>query len=219
MLSFFLQQVANVKNIDPSRKVVVLVGGSGYVGKALLQRFSNDRNFLFVVIAKHAAITGDNVLSIPVDITKNVDKTVLRLLTVVGRIDVLIHLAAVYSFETPDSLSRDAMLKEFDVNTIAPLLFTQAVNKQYWMINEKRENEDKKRKVIVVGSQAGEGRTSRDNLINYSATKAALRVAWDYYAPFLNNNGIDSIFLKPGSLSSQNDLTSFITEIEKYIRV
>ncbi len=201
------------------KRVVVLVGGAGYVGRALLERCRSHADTLFVVVSRNATSARSNSIGIRGDITHEPEKIVSRILEVTGRIDVVVHLAATYAFEKADSLTRSHMLREFDVNAIAPVLFTQEVKRQYWSTFSSEENMLEKRKVITVGSQAGEGKSSREELITYSATKAALRVFFDYYSPYLKTLGVTSIFLKPGGLQKEEALEMFLDELQAALGV
>lgn len=211
MFTFFKKTKHKVEGYS---KVVVLVGGGGYVGKALLAKYKNEYSTLFILVSRSASVSNDNIICIRGDVTTDSAALVKRILEIAGRIDVVIHLAATYAFETADSLSRSHMLREFDVNAIAPVLFTQEVKRQYWNMFTPKENMLEKRKVITVGSQAGEGKSSREELITYSATKAALRVFFDYYTPYLKTLGVASIFLKPGGLQKEEALNIFVRELQ-----
>jgi len=211
MFSFF---TGTKKKQLTYRRVVVIVGGLGYVGRALLDTYRHSADILFVIVSRNATGVHGNSIGIRGDITHEPEKIVSRILEVTGRIDVVVHLAATYAFETADSLSRSHMLREFDVNAIAPVLFTQEVKRQYWGTFSSEENMLEKRKVITVGSQAGEGKSSREELITYSATKAALRVFFDYYTPYLKTLGVTSVFLKPGGLQKEEALSIFIHELQ-----
>lgn len=204
------------KHIE-ERRVIVLVGGSGYVGSALIEACSEWEDVLFVVVSRSGDYTGGNSIAVRGDVTHDVENIISRIMGITGKIDVVVYLAATYAFETAQSLSREAMLKEFDVNTVAPLLFVQEVYAVCWSVFSPIENNQKSHKVIVVGSKAGDGRTAREELITYSATKAALEAAWKYYDPYLKNKGIESNFLKPGNLQDKNDLDLFIKTLKSSI--
>lgn len=212
----FFSNLSN-KRLQGYTKVIVLVGGGGYVGKAFLKKYSEAENTLFIVVSRSATGFRDNVIGIRGDITTQSGNLVKRILALAGRIDVVVHLSATYAFETSAVLTRTAMLREFDVNTVAPVIFTQEVKKQHWSKLSSNENLFEKKKVVVVGSQAGEGKTNREELVTYSGTKAALRVVFDYYSSHLATFGIKTIFLKPGGLQSQEALDTFIDQLNESI--
>jgi NAD(P)-dependent dehydrogenase (short-subunit alcohol dehydrogenase family) len=197
--------------------VVVIIGGAGYVGKALLRACNDMHTGLFVVVSQNNVASGDNVISIRADMTKNPEVTIKKILSLVGRIDILIHAAAVYGFETAAALTAQKIVREFEVNTFMPLLVTQEVFRQHWSKFTQEENKKVERKVVVVGSQAGYGHSGQKKHIIYSATKAALSVAWEYYDEFLDEKGIESVFLRPGSLREKDSLDMFIQELKNAI--
>lgn len=197
--------------------VVVIIGGAGYVGKTLLKACSDIPTILFVVVSQNNIASGDNVISIRADMTKDPEVTIKKVLSLVERIDILVHAAATYAFETAASLTPEKIVREFEVNTFMPLLVTQEVSRQYWSKFTQEENKKLGRKVIVLGSQAGYGHSGQKKHIIYSATKAALSVAWEYYDEFLLEKGVESIFLRPGSLRQKDSLDMFIQELKNAI--
>lgn len=197
--------------------IVVMIGGAGYVGKALLKACSDMRTILFIVVSQNSIASGDNVVSIRADMTKDPEVTVRKILSLVGRIDILIHAAAAYAFETAKSLTPGKIAREFEVNTTLPLIVTQEICKQYWSLYTPKQNKERGSKVVVIGSRSGDGKGDRDDLIIYSATKAALFSAWQYYEDFLTQKGVTSIFLKPGSLREKDSLDMFIQELKNAI--
>lgn len=198
-------------------KVVVIVGGSGRVGKALLGICASLTDIVFVIVSPTSTVSSDNIISIRADMTKEPEIVVKKILSLTGRVDVLVHMAATYAFDTAESLSLVNLRKEFEVNTFMPLLVTQELVRQQWSKVPVEENRVNNQKVVIIGSQAGNGKTKREELITYSATKAALAVGWEYYADFLNTKGVKSIFLKPGGLQEQEALDSFVQELKTAI--
>lgn len=216
-MDFFKKKTEVRPTFKQYDKVVVVVGGAGYVGKALLDECVSLAHVLFVVVSPRSTFSSDNVISVRADMVKDSEGTIKKILSLTGRIDILVHMAAVYAFDTAESLSQTNLRREFEVNTFMPLLVTQEVSRQHWSKFTEEENREKQRKVIVIGSQAGNGKTARKELIVYSATKAALSVAWEYYADFLNTKGIGSIFLKPGGLQQKEDLDTFVNDLKTAI--
>lgn len=215
IFSFFNRQ--KKLNVTSYEKIVVLVGGSGYVGKVLIKEFQEHDKILFVIVSPKTVISGNNTIFLRDDLTKDPAKSVKKILSLVGRVDVLVHMASVYSLEKASFLTKENMMREFEVNTCIPLLVTQDVCTQYWSRYSVQENISKNQKVIVIGSQAGNGKTDREDLITYSATKAALSIAWQFYKDFLTGHGIRSVFLKPAGLQEKDDLDSFVRELKEAI--
>lgn len=213
----YVQSFFNTKPVELRgyKRIIVLVGGSGYVGKAFLKKYREIEDVLFVVVARRATNSNGDTITIRGDITNKPEDIVKKILQITGRIDNIIYLSATYTYERPSALTRQAMLHEFDVNTIAPTLFTQEVKNQYWATFSSEENREQKRSIVVIGSQAGEGKTNREELVTYSGTKAALRVIFDYYSSHLATFGIKTIFLKPGGLQSEEALHDFIDQLNE----
>lgn len=215
MISLFKKE--NKIDTTGYETIVVIVGGAGYVGKALLKACSDMCTVLFVVVSKSNVVSGDNVICVRADMTKNPELTIQKILSLVGRIDVVVHAAATYAFETASSLTSSHIAREFEVNTTLPLIVTQEVCKQYWSLYTPKQNKERGSKVVVIGSRSGDGKGDRDDLIIYSATKAALFSAWQYYEDFLTQKGVTSIFLKPGSLREKDSLDSFVQELKNAV--
>ena len=93
----------------------------------------------------------------------------------------------------------------------------QILNWKEFLLQE--ENKKVRRKVVVVGSQAGYGHSGQKKHIIYSATKAALSVAWEYYDEFLDEKGVESVFLRPGSLREKEVLSLFIEELKSVLLI
>ena len=217
MFSFLKKVKKFNRTTDSYDMVVLIVGGSGHVGKAFVKDCKDMERVLFVNISPQDTISGSNTISIRADLTKNPQETIKKVLDLTGRIDVLVHMAAVYAFETAESLTPSKMKREFEVNTLMPLLVTQEVMRQYWLSVSLDENINQKRKVVVLGSKAGDGKTLRNDLIIYSSTKAALFRAWEYYDDFLKKGGIESIFLKPGAVQEKEPLGVFIKDLKNAV--
>lgn len=215
MISFFGVKKKNIG--QQYKKIILFIGGAGYVGKAFLKVCNDQRDILFVVVSRSSTVTADNVILIRTDLTKNPEESIKKILNITGRIDIVIHAAAVYAFETAASLTAEKIAREFEVNTMLPLLVTQEVYRQYWALSSSLENKKEGRKVIIIGSRSGDGKGDRDDLIIYSATKAALFSAWQYYEDFLTQKGVTSIFLKPGSLREKDSLDSFVQELKNAV--
>lgn len=214
---FFFTKIKKKSLGGGYKKVVIIIGGAGYVGKALLKACEENREALFVVVSSKSVASGSNVISLRMDMTERPEEAVKRILALTGRIDVLVHAAAAYAFETAENLTIENLKREFEVNTFMPLLVTQEVCKQHWGLHPKEVNLKRAVRVVVLGSQAGLGKTERKELMVYSATKAALDVSWQYYEDFLTTKGVESIFLKPGALQKKEELNNFVANLKQAI--
>lgn len=213
----FFKRTKLISGLERYDKIVVLIGGRGYVGQALLSACSKDAGTLFVTVSRKATFSSANSISVRIDVSKKPKEAIQRIFSLVGRIDVLVHMAATYSFDSADSLVAHRVREDFEVNTFMPIFTTQALLEQSWGVLSPEENRSKKHRVIVIGSQAGNGKTQRRELMIYSASKAALSVAWEYYQDFLESKGVESIFLKPGGLQKKEARDVFIQELKTVI--
>jgi nucleoside-diphosphate-sugar epimerase len=86
-----------------ARRTVLLTGGSGVVGRALLRRLGD---FDVVCLVHRSPVSGPNVTAVPGDITKPMFGLATRAyVELAARVDAVIHCAAVTDFtRTDDSL-------------------------------------------------------------------------------------------------------------------
>ena len=85
---------------DTGRRTVLLTGGSGVVGRALLQRLGD---FDVVCLVHNTPVAGPNVTAVPGDIAKpmfGLGERAYAALT--ARVDAVIHCAAITDFNRSD---------------------------------------------------------------------------------------------------------------------
>src|SRR5215468_106294 len=81
---------------DTGRRTVLLTGGSGVVGRALLRRL---RGFDVVCLAHRTPVSGPNVIAVPGDIARPMFGLAERAYAeLAARVDAVIHCAAVTDF-------------------------------------------------------------------------------------------------------------------------
>ncbi len=110
------------------------------------------------------------------------------------KIDVLIHNAGIYEYNSISEISSQSLIRQFEVNAIAPVLFTKII----------LENLAKTSKVVLMTSRMGsiEDNTSGSSY-GYRMSKAALCMAGKSLSIDLKSKGISVGILHPGLVSTQ----------------
>ena len=85
---------------DPGRRTVLLTGGSGVVGRALLRRLGD---FDVVCLVHRTPVSGPNVTAVPGDIAQPMFGLAEQAYAeLAARVDAIIHCAAITGFNRTD---------------------------------------------------------------------------------------------------------------------
>ena len=108
----------NADNKDGGRRVAVVTGGSGAIGGAIAARLAED----------HTVVVLDRDGDVAVDLADQaqVRQAAQEVLSRHGRVDVLVHAAAMVAFEAIEEFDLELWRQVQAVNVESALLLTQA---------------------------------------------------------------------------------------------
>lgn len=160
--------------------------------------------------AKSAAVAvGEAAVAVEIDVTnqESIDAAVAKIVKVLGRIDILINSAAVFTAAPIIQIKRSDYQKVFDVNVSGTLFTLQAVARH--MIERGGGG-----KIINMASQAG--RRGEPLVAAYCATKAAVISLTQSAGLNLIKHGINVNAIAPGVVDGEHwDLVdSFFAKYE-----
>ena len=210
-MSFFRQFKARFPKIPDNKRIVLLVGGGGILGSALLGR--RPPGVFIINITKNSRVEMAGVMGFNFDISKDAEKAVLYLTTITESIDVVINAAFTSHYVDIGEIKRSDFIEEFTLNSFVPIQLTQLCVKYFWSKDPREKNIEMARKVINISSGAGFGKTKRPELAIYSGTKAALNVMTEYLADYTAKYGVSSHIISPGSLKEKDIMKRTIDSI------
>ncbi len=184
------------------KRVIMVIGGSGVLGKAFLAKIPDD---VFIInISRHGKIQGENVFNYHQDVLKSPVKMIKQLAQAVESVDVLITMAYDHNFSSIEKLDRNRFLREIELDTFSPMQISVLCATYFWSKDDREMNIKKARKVINISSGAAFGKTSRPELASYSGAKAALTVMTEYLDEYLFSNfGVSAHIIAPGALRNE----------------
>jgi hypothetical protein len=175
-------------------KVVIVTGGSGGIGNAIVNKLASYDAKVFAVY--HRSITANyfdkNICWIQADITnaEDMDKILFFALQKYEKVDVLINCAGILKPGEFSSLEINQLQKMIDLNFTSTLMLTQKV-----LAIMKKQNHGL---IINIGSLGGIVPMPYSSV--YSATKYALRGFSFSVAEELKGTGIKMSLITPGSV-------------------
>ena len=202
----------NIKKIfDFSKKVVLITGSEGKLGKALKKTFSELGANVYGIDKKK----GDNKNIFKVDISKEkeIHKTIHKIIKKEKKIDVIINNAGV-SVYTPFEKRTS---KDIDYTLNVNLKGLINITKIYFNIHKK--NKLKSCRIVNIGSVYGlvapDTRiySNRDNINSEisGASKAGVIQLTKYFATLFGKNNIIVNCVSPGGIKDKNH-SKFFTE-------
>lgn len=190
-------------------RFVVMIGGSGMLGKLLLEKkpphifFMNvSRRLSFSHTPSYSTLSADIASTRP-------KKLFSRILSQIPRIDCLVYGAYACHFTLIDKLTKEEFLKEYTVTLEAPLLLFQ----EYLHYCKENKDENIPKKIITIGSGVyKETSIFRKDLASYALLKAGqhqlMRALSDKFAEIK----VPTIMLHPGSLQ-ETEIATQTTKI------
>ena len=215
-MAFFSSQ--NKEIPTESNRTILIIGGTGVLGKAFLSHRPHD---VFIInVSRRGSIDGPMSHSIHEDILKEPEKLLRKMFVRVPMIDVLITMTYDHSFSSVKNLDRDTFLREIELDTFLPIRLSVLCEEIFWSRCERKTNIEMGRKVIHISSRAAFGKTVRPELASYSGAKAALNIMTEYVHEHLFSAvGVSAHIIAPGSLKNIQVMRATVEAIWKLERM
>ncbi|MBE0571073.1 MAG: SDR family oxidoreductase [Ignavibacteriaceae bacterium] len=186
-----------MSNISLKNKVIIVTGGSGGIGSAIVNKLSHyGASVVSVYNKNHPDDQSDeNIIHVKANLTKSEDwdRLLAFALNKYGKIDILINSAGRLDPGNFLSLQEDQLIKMIDINFTSVLTGIQKT----LMIMKKQGFGH----IINIGSLGGIVPMPYSAV--YSATKFALRGFTFSLAEELNGTGINISLINPGSVNTK----------------
>ncbi|WP_438486734.1 SDR family NAD(P)-dependent oxidoreductase [Streptomyces sp. S186] len=178
------------------RPAVLVTGGGTGIGRATARAFAA-RGAQVLAVGRtartlaEAAAGHPAIRPFPADLTdpEAPERITAAALDAFGRLDVLVHNAAVVRPEPAGAITRAAALEQVETNLLAPLLLTRAALPA---LTAARGT------VVTVGTAACLGRRAFPGMSVYGATKTALDSLVRSWAAELAPRGVRVVGVAPG---------------------
>jgi short-subunit dehydrogenase len=183
------------------KKVVLITGASCGIGEATAKAFAREgASVVLVARSKErltrvgAQIANSDTLIFPIDITchEQVQSMIAQVLSVFGKIDVLVNNAGVGMSAPVESMSIDNFRKLIEINVFAPLMLIQAA------LPAMRNAQSGK--ILNISSMITNIVTSGSG--GYRASKLALNALSDAFRYELKNSNIRVVTIFPGATAT-----------------
>lgn len=184
-------------------KTALITGAARGIGRAFAERYV--REGARVAIAdididrarQTASDIGDSAIAVRMDVTDqtSIDDAVAQTIDQLGRIDILINNAAIFTAAPITEITRADYARTFDINVAGPLFTLQAVAKH--MVEQ-----GIKGRIINMASQAG--RRGEPLVAVYCATKAAVISLTQSAGLNLIQHGINVNAIAPGVVDGEH---------------
>ena len=184
-------------------KTALITGAARGIGRAFAERYV--REGARVAIAdididrarQTASDIGDSAIAVRMDVTDqtSINDAVAQIIDQLGRIDILINNAAIFTAAPIIEITRADYARTFDINVAGPLFTLQAVAKH--MVEQ-----GIKGRIINMASQAG--RRGEPLVAVYCATKAAVISLTQSAGLNLIQHGINVNAIAPGVVDGEH---------------
>lgn len=184
-------------------KTALITGAARGIGRAFAERYV--REGARVAIAdididrarQTASDIGDSAIAVRMDVTDqtSIDDAVAQIIDQLGRIDILINNAAIFTAAPITEITRADYARTFDINVTGTLFTLQAVAKH--MVEQ-----GIKGRIINMASQAG--RRGEPLVAVYCATKAAVISLTQSAGLNLIQHGINVNAIAPGVVDGEH---------------
>ena len=175
-------------------KVVLITGGSSGIGKAIGE-YLQSRQFIVYGTSRNPSANPNSLFKLlSLDVTKpeTISKVISEVITMEGKLDVLINNAGVGITGPIEETPTEEIKKAFETNYYGPLEVIKAVLPQM----RKQQNGF----IINITSIAGYMGLPYRGI--YSATKAALEITTEAYRMELKSYGIHMTNVAPGDFAT-----------------
>lgn len=183
---------------------VVITGANRGIGLELA-RYYNQKNYTVIGICRKSSEELDKIASIVIsEVDVRSEDSIKRVGEVLSealidsesgqKIDILINNAGVFMNETLDDMNFDDIQTQMEINAIAPLQMTHALQSLLWEGS----------KVAMITSRMGSiADNSSGSYYGYRASKAALNAFGKSLAVDLKPKGIALALLHPGFVQTR----------------
>ncbi len=180
-------------------KRVLITGGSGGIGAAIVKAFAQEGSQVVFTYNQHVAAaeslsreTGATALKVDMKNTENIRVSVHKAADILGGFDILINCAGISQIKLFTDLTDDDIAGMVQVNLTAVMTVTHTVA-PYMIRNHSG-------RIINIGSMWG--KTGASCEVHYSATKAALEGFTKALAKELGPSGITVNCIEPGVIET-----------------
>lgn len=211
--------------MEKVKKVCVLTGASGTLGRAFIEKYINKYTIIgtynnrkiqdSIPIEEYDPNDQTNAIySIHADLSQidDVQKLCDMLYVHVGDIDLLINNAA--AIYLPSILSRDGLVATeyaFRVNIFAPYRIIVSIARKGWKNTE--VNKERNRNIINISSVSGSIAVNDGRYGGYAASKAALDHLTRHLAPDLLNRGIRVNAIAPDTFGTRVSIDTVLNSM------
>ncbi|WP_422370544.1 L-iditol 2-dehydrogenase [Hoeflea sp.] len=184
-------------------KCALITGAARGIGLAFARRYVAEGarvaigDIDFARASDAAADIGDQAIAVKLDVTRqdSIDRAVAETVDRLGRIDILINNAAIFTAAPITEIDRDDYNRVFDINVSGTLFTLQAVARH--MIDN-----DIRGRIINMASQAG--RRGEPLVAVYCASKAAVISLTQSAGLNLIQHGINVNAIAPGVVDGEH---------------
>ena len=188
-------------------KVAIITGGGGGIGLEICRGFIREGATVVIgdsdadrvdKVAREFKDAGHKGFCLVVDITKKseVDGMVEKVMKEFGKIDILVHTAAIFPSTPFLDVSEEEWVKVIDVDLIGTFRCNQAVARE--MV--------KKRSGKIINYSSGQGLMGLALMSHYSAAKGGVIALTRCLAAELSPMGINVNCIAPGVVETENVL-------------
>ncbi len=202
---FFHQNIQKLQTND--KRVILLIGGGGVLGRALLEKKPDDV-FVINLTKKSIQESRENIATLHFDVSRHAEDAILHIASLVDCVDVLINAAVVYHRVSLEQLKEKEFIEEFILNTFVPMKLSRLCAQYFWSKYSREVNTLRARKVINISSTAAFGNDSRPTRVLYNGTKgalyagtkAALNIMTEHLHEYVREFGVSAHVVAPHSL-------------------
>lgn len=180
-------------------KRVLVTGGSGGIGAAIVRAFANEGCQVVFTYNKNLSSaealsneTGATALAVDMENTETIHATVEKAAEILGGIDILVNCAGISQIKLFTDLSDNDIARMVQINLTALMTVTQTAA-PYMIRNHSG-------RIINIGSMWG--KTGASCEVHYSATKAALEGFTKALAKELGPSHITVNCIEPGVIET-----------------
>jgi NAD(P)-dependent dehydrogenase (short-subunit alcohol dehydrogenase family) len=185
--------------IEKDKKIVVVFGGSGQLGKVLFTEIQKD--VVIVNIARKTKLEGKNVYNYFYNITTTEPKKIIAdLVNVFGRIDVVVYGTYVSHFKNARDIEDSDLYEECYLSVSYPLKLMKVLETLWGESSPAQESFP--RKFIAISSSASvQVYKERPDITAYATFKAGMNTLCEQYSLLFEKINVETVVFCPNSFS------------------